>query len=65
MLELADEVLKLTGSKSRIVYRDRPADDPAQRMPDISKARASLSWEPKVSLADGLKETISYFRSLL
>ena len=65
MLELADEVLKLTGSKSRIVYRDRPADDPAQRMPDISKARAALSWEPKVSLEDGLKETIRYFRSLL
>ncbi|WP_455373741.1 UDP-glucuronic acid decarboxylase family protein [Limibacillus halophilus] len=65
MLELADEVLRLTGSKSRIEHRDLPADDPRQRMPDISKARSTLSWEPKVSLEDGLKETIAYFETVL
>jgi len=65
MLELADEILKHTGSKSRLVHRDLPTDDPTQRMPDISKAKTSLSWEPKVSLEDGLKETIKYFRSVI
>ena len=64
ILELAEWVLRLTGSKSRIVYRPLPSDDPKQRRPDISLARERLGWEPKVSLEDGLRETIRYFRSL-
>jgi UDP-glucuronate decarboxylase len=65
MIELADKVLRLTGSKSRLVHKPLPQDDPKQRQPDIRLARAKLAWEPKVSLEDGLKETIGYFRTLL
>jgi len=65
MLELAERVMKLTGSKSRLVHQPLPADDPKQRQPDISLAREKLKWEPKVALEDGLKETIAYFRSTL
>ena len=65
MAELADQVLKLTGSKSRVVRRQLPADDPKQRKPDITLAAAKLGWSPKVQLVDGLKETIAYFRKLL
>jgi UDP-glucuronate decarboxylase len=65
MLELAEKVLRLTGSKSRLVHKALPADDPRQRRPDIALARAKLDWEPKVALEDGLAETISYFRKLL
>jgi UDP-glucuronate decarboxylase len=61
MLELAEQVLKLTGSKSRLVFMPLPSDDPRQRRPDISLAKQVLDWEPKVALADGLKETIAYF----
>lgn len=64
MLELAETVVRLTRSKSRIVHAPLPQDDPRQRRPDISKARALLGWEPKVSLTDGLTETINYFRSV-
>ncbi len=64
MLELAELVLQLTASKSRIVFRPLPSDDPKQRRPDISAAEAALAWSPKVALADGLKETIRYFRNL-
>ncbi len=65
MLQLAEAVLKLTQSKSTLVHAALPADDPKQRMPDISLARAKLGWEPKVRLEDGLKETIAYFRSII
>jgi UDP-glucuronate decarboxylase len=63
--QLAETVLRLTGSRSALVFRPRPVDDPMQRQPDISKARALLQWEPRVSLEDGLKETIAHFRKVL
>ena len=65
MLELAQEVLRLTGSASKIVFMPLPQDDPKQRQPDISLARSTLQWEPKVQLADGLGETISWFRHVI
>jgi UDP-glucuronate decarboxylase len=66
MLELANEILDLTGSKSKIVHLPLPADDPTQRKPDISLAREKLdNWEPKVPLREGLKKTIEYFDQLL
>jgi UDP-glucuronate decarboxylase len=65
MIELAEKVLRLTDSKSRVVHRALPADDPKQRRPDITLARKKLDWEPKVALEDGLAETIGYFRKLL
>jgi UDP-glucuronate decarboxylase len=65
MLQLAERVLQLTGSSSKIVYRPLPADDPRQRQPDITLAKKALGWEPTVQLEDGLKETIAYFRSIL
>lgn len=65
MLELAEKVIALTGSSSRLIFMPLPADDPRQRQPDISLAKEQLSWQPKVSLEDGLKETIAYFRNLL
>lgn len=61
MLELAELVLKLTGSKSKLVFRPLPADDPRQRKPDISLAKSKLNWEPKVPLEEGLKRVIEYF----
>ena len=65
MLELAEKVLSITGSKSKLVFHPLPQDDPKQRKPDISLAKEKLNWEPKVSLDDGLKETVSYFRHKL
>jgi UDP-glucuronate decarboxylase len=65
MLELAEKIIQLTGSKSKIVFMPLPIDDPKQRQPDITTAKEKLSWQPKVNLEDGLKETISYFRNLL
>jgi len=65
MRELAELVVAITGSKSPIVFRPLPQDDPKQRRPDISQAQARLGWAPKVALADGLKETIDYFRRTL
>ena len=64
MLALAEEVLRLTSSKSRIVHVPLPSDDPRQRQPDISLAGSRLGWAPRVSLRDGLVETIRYFRDL-
>ena len=61
ILELAELVIKITDSKSKIVYKNLPEDDPRQRMPDITKAREVLNWEPKVQLEDGIKKTIQYF----
>jgi UDP-glucuronate decarboxylase len=65
MIELAELVLKLTSSQSKITFKPLPQDDPKQRQPDISLAKAKLDWEPKVKLEDGLKETIQYFKKLL
>ena len=65
MLELANSVLRLTGSQSKISFKPLPADDPKQRKPDISLAKTALGWEPIVTLQEGLKETISYFRKVV
>ena len=65
MLELAELVLKLTKSKSRIVNQPLPQDDPKQRKPDIRLAKEALGWEPKVRFEDGLRETISYFKKVI
>ena len=65
MLELAEKVITLTASTSRLVHRPLPQDDPRQRQPDITLAKSVLDWQPRVSLEDGLKETIAYFRNLL
>ena len=65
MLELAEKVLMLVGSKSKLVFMPLPVDDPKQRQPDIALAQAKLDWMPKVNLEDGLKETVHYFRTLL
>src|SRR5690348_12872901 len=64
MLELAQHVLKLTGSCSNLVFKPLPQDDPRQRQPDIGLARSLLSWSPKTELIDGLTRTIGYFREL-
>jgi dTDP-glucose 4,6-dehydratase len=61
MLQFAQEIIKLTASRSKIVFKPLPQDDPKQRRPDITRARTVLSWEPKVSLEEGLKKTIGYF----
>jgi UDP-glucuronate decarboxylase len=63
--ELANEVIAMTGSKSELIFRELPADDPKQRQPDIGLARQHLGWEPKIQLRDGLMRTISYFDRLL
>ena len=63
MLELAEQVLKLTKSKARIVHKALPSDDPKQRQPDITLAKKYQKWEPKVPLAEGLKKTIAYFKT--
>jgi UDP-glucuronate decarboxylase len=63
--ELAEHVVRLTGSRSEIVSRPLPADDPTQRRPDIAVAREKLGWEPSVQLEEGLRRTIEYFQSKL
>jgi UDP-glucuronate decarboxylase len=63
MIELADLVLKLTGSKSKLVFKPLPSDDPKQRRPDISLAQKELGWNPTIALEEGLKRTIAYFQS--
>jgi UDP-glucuronate decarboxylase len=65
ILELARTVIGMTGKGSRIDFRELPQDDPAQRRPDITLAREELGWEPRVPLAEGLKETIAYFQKVL
>jgi UDP-glucuronate decarboxylase len=65
MLELAEQVLRLVGSASQLVFQPLPSDDPRHRQPDIALARDKLSWEPLVALEDGLKETVAYFRHVL
>lgn len=62
ILEFAERIIRLTGSKSKIIYKPLPQDDPKQRQPDITRARSILKWEPQVQLEEGLKRTIDYFR---
>jgi len=65
ILELAEKVIDMTGSKSKIIFKTLPEDDPMQRQPDISLAKKELKWEPKIKLDEGLKKTIIYFEKLL
>ena len=65
ILELAEAVIRLTGSQSKIIYEPLPQDDPMQRKPDITLARKMLNWEPKIPLEEGLNKTISYFKGVL
>lgn len=65
MLELAEKVIKLTGTKSKIVFEPLPADDPKQRQPNITLAKEKLKWEPKIQLEEGLVKTIAYFREMI
>ena len=65
MLELAEKVIAMTGSKSKIVFRPLPSDDPKMRRPDISLAKSKLDWEPKVPLDEGLAKTIEYFKGTI
>jgi len=62
--ELAERVIALTGSRSKIIFQPLPSDDPRQRKPDIDLAKAKLNWEPKIQLEEGLIKTISYFKNL-
>jgi UDP-glucuronate decarboxylase len=64
IMELAQMVIEMTGSKSKLVYKPLPADDPTKRRPDISLAKKHLHWEPQVQLAEGLRKTIEWFRSI-
>jgi dTDP-glucose 4,6-dehydratase len=63
ILQFAEKVRELTGSKSEIVFKPLPEDDPKVRQPDISKARRVLGWEPKVALDEGLQRTFEYFQA--
>jgi UDP-glucuronate decarboxylase len=64
MKQLAEQVIQLSGSKSKMIYKPMPSDDPSQRQPDITLAKGKLGWEPKIQLREGLEKTIAYFRSL-
>ena len=64
ILEFAEHIRRLTGSRSELSFEPLPEDDPRQRQPDITKARTLLGWEPRVPLEEGLKYTIDYFRNL-
>lgn len=65
ILQIAETVLRMTGSKSKIIFQPLPEDDPTQRKPDISLAKSKLDWEPTIALEEGLKETIAYFKKIL
>lgn len=65
ILELAELIIKMTRSKSRIIFQSLPSDDPAQRKPDITLAKTKLDWEPQISLEEGLEKTIAYFKKIL
>ena len=65
MWELAEKVIKLTGSKSQILQQPLPQDDPKQRRPDITEAKRMLNWEPTIALEQGLEKTIDYFRNIV
>ena len=62
IIDLAEKIIKLTNSKSKIVNKDLPVDDPIRRKPDISIAKKELNWQPKIDILDGLKETVKYFK---
>lgn len=62
--DFAEEIIKLTGTSQKVIYKDLPTDDPKQRRPDITKAKAILDWEPQIDRAEGLKRTYAYFKSL-
>lgn len=62
--QFAEEIIKLTGTDQKVIYKDLPIDDPKQRQPDITKAKALLGWEPQIDRAEGLKRTYAYFKSL-
>jgi dTDP-glucose 4,6-dehydratase len=62
--DFAEEIIKLTGTDQKIVYKPLPQDDPKQRQPDISKAREILNWEPKIARCEGMKHTWNYFKTL-
>ena len=64
-LQLAETILGLSGSQSKIIHQTMPSDDPKQRQPNIELAKAKIGWEPKVNLEDGLKETITYFKKVI
>ncbi len=64
ILELAQKNIAMTGSKSQVVHRPLPSDDPTQRQPDISLAKRALDWTPRVALEEGLQSTIEYFRRM-
>jgi UDP-glucuronate decarboxylase len=65
MLELANQIIELTGSKSKIVFKPLPSDDPKQRQPNISLAKEKLGWEPHIKLQEGLIKTIDYFKKIV
>jgi UDP-glucuronate decarboxylase len=65
ILELAEKVIRLTGSQSKLIFMPLPEDDPMQRQPDISLAIKKLGWEPKIALEEGLQKTIDYFRTVI
>ena len=65
MLELAEKVLKLTNSASRLIFMPLPEDDPTQRRPDISLAKRNLNWMPKIDIDEGLQKTINYFNEVI
>jgi len=62
--QFAEEIIKLTGTKQKVIYKDLPIDDPKQRRPDITKAKEILGWEPKINREEGLKRTYAYFKKL-
>jgi UDP-glucuronate decarboxylase len=65
ILELAEKVIQLTGSKSKLIYQPLPSDDPMMRQPDITMAKKELDWSPKIQLEEGLIETIKFFESII
>ncbi|MFA7401808.1 MAG: GDP-mannose 4,6-dehydratase, partial [Bacteroidales bacterium] len=65
ILELAQKVIEMVGSKSKLIYKPLPSDDPMQRCPDISLAKKELNWQPSIQLENGLLKTIEYFKYLL
>ena len=65
ILSLANQIIELAGSKSRVIFKSLPSDDPTRRQPDIRLAKTKLGWDPKVQLKEGLERTIRYFREVL